>query len=400
MADTAYRAADYSTDPANNTTAAPLGAPEGMAPSGVNDAIREMAARLAFNHGDRDIYDATDTGSANTYVCQITGTNVGLNAGMTVKFKAANANSGASTLQVNSLTAKAIVKGGNVALATGDILANQIVECVYDATLDKWVMTSPTGAAASANATSLLTGVTATATEINILASSGISQAELQALDRSLKCTFWDDFLGDLLADEWTALAGSDGQCVAPAINPGVAGGMCRMTTGDAGTDMATDGVSLVLGRNWRANVTGGLIFEARVTFDAMTNLEFFIGLTDSIALEMPFTNNATAVADDAVGFFFDTADDTTTDCVGVKATVVATAAQDVETPSGGTFGVYRVEVATNGNATFYINGSQVGTITNAVTPTVLLTPVICARSLTTASRVVDIDYVYVQQTR
>ena len=167
MADTAYRAADYATDPANNTTAAPLGAPEGMAPSSVNDAIREMAARLAFNHGDRDIYDATDSGSANTYVCQITGTNVGLNAGMTVKFKAANASTGASTLQVNSLTAKALRKGANVALVTGDILANQIVEAVYDATLDVWLMTSPTGAAASANATNLLNGLTATAAELN-----------------------------------------------------------------------------------------------------------------------------------------------------------------------------------------------------------------------------------------
>lgn len=167
MADTAYRAGDYSTDPANNNSTAPLGAPEGMAPSGVNDAMRELAARLAFNHGDRDIYDATDTGSANSYICQITGANVGLNAGMTVKFKAANANSGASTLQVNSLTAKAIVKGGNVALATGDILANQVVECVYDATLDKWVMTSPTGASASAVVTGLATGLTATAAELN-----------------------------------------------------------------------------------------------------------------------------------------------------------------------------------------------------------------------------------------
>lgn len=169
MADTAYRAGDYSTDPANNNSTSPNGAPEGMAPSGVNDAMRELAARLAFNHGDRDIYDATDTGSANTYVCQITGANVALNAGMTVKFKAANANSGASTLQVNSLTAKAIVKGGNVALATGDILANQVVECVYDATLDKWVMTSPTGASASAVVTGLATGLTATATELNQL---------------------------------------------------------------------------------------------------------------------------------------------------------------------------------------------------------------------------------------
>lgn len=163
MADTAYRAGDYSTDPANNNSTAPNGAPEGMAPSGVNDAMRELAARLAFNHGDRDIYDATDTGSANSYICQITGANVGLNAGMTVKFKAANANSGASTLQVNSLTAKAIRKANDAALVSGDILANQIVECVYDATLDHWLMTSPTG-----NSTNnALSGLTASATELN-----------------------------------------------------------------------------------------------------------------------------------------------------------------------------------------------------------------------------------------
>lgn len=166
MADTAYRAADYATDPANNTTAAPLGAPEGMAPSGVNDAIRELAARLAFNHGDRDIYDATDTGSANTYVCQITGTNVGLNAGTTVKFKAANANTTASTLQVNSLTAKALRKSGDIALVSGDIVANQIVEAVYDATLDHWLMTSPTANSVSATIAGLAS-VTATAAELN-----------------------------------------------------------------------------------------------------------------------------------------------------------------------------------------------------------------------------------------
>lgn len=399
MADTAYRAGDYSTDPANNNSTAPNGAPEGMAPSGVNDAMRELAARLAFNHGDRDIYDATDTGSANTYVCQITGANVALNAGMTVKFKAANANSGASTLQVNSLTAKPLRKGGNAALVSGDIVANQIVVALYDVTLDVWTMLSPTAASVGSVLASLAGSLTATATELNALAGAGLSQAELQATDPSKKCTFYDDFLGDLIADEWTALAGTDPQCVAPAVNAGAVGGMCRMTTGDAGSDMATDGVSLVLGRNWQAS-KGGLVFEARVTFDAMTNLEFFIGLTDSIALEMPFTSNAAAVADDAVGFFFDTADDTTTDCVGVKATVVATAAQDVETPVGGTFAVYRIEVASNGNATFYVNGSQVGTVTNAVTAATLLTPCIAARSLTTASRIVDIDYVYVQQTR
>ena len=36
----------WSTTPANNNDTAPNGAPEGMAPSGVNDTIREIMARV------------------------------------------------------------------------------------------------------------------------------------------------------------------------------------------------------------------------------------------------------------------------------------------------------------------------------------------------------------------
>lgn len=163
MADTAKRAADYFTDAALNNGTPNDGAPEGQLPSTVNDIIREMMARLAFNHGDRDIYQASATGSSGNFVVAITGANVGLNAGMTVKFKANHTPASTATLQVNSLTAKAIRKAADAALVSGDIVQNQIVECVYDATLDHWLMTSPT-----ANATNAaLSGLTATATELN-----------------------------------------------------------------------------------------------------------------------------------------------------------------------------------------------------------------------------------------
>jgi hypothetical protein len=59
-------------------------------------------------------------------------------AGLEVTFKVVTANTGAATLQVNSLTATALTKvtaaGVNVALATGDIIAGQIVKAVYDGT--------------------------------------------------------------------------------------------------------------------------------------------------------------------------------------------------------------------------------------------------------------------------
>lgn len=54
--------------------------------------------------------------------------------GMRFTFKAGTANTGACSLNVNGLGAKTIKKNYNSDLATGDILANQIIEVVYDGT--------------------------------------------------------------------------------------------------------------------------------------------------------------------------------------------------------------------------------------------------------------------------
>lgn len=93
---------------------------------------------------------AADTGSANTYAISLSPT-PSLVAGSRVIFKAANANSGASTLNVNSGGAVAIKKNGSSALAAGDIVANQIVSLIYDGT--NWQMVAgavgPAGVAGS-----------------------------------------------------------------------------------------------------------------------------------------------------------------------------------------------------------------------------------------------------------
>ena len=53
---------------------------------------------------------------------------------MTIRFKANTANTGAATLNVNSLGAKTIKKNVSQDLETGDISANQIITVVYDGT--------------------------------------------------------------------------------------------------------------------------------------------------------------------------------------------------------------------------------------------------------------------------
>ena len=77
---------------------------------------------------------AADAGSTDTYVITLSPAPSAYTAGMTVKFKANTINTGAATLNVNSLGAKAITKNGTTVLEDGDILANQVVTLIYDGT--------------------------------------------------------------------------------------------------------------------------------------------------------------------------------------------------------------------------------------------------------------------------
>lgn len=75
-----------------------------------------------------------DTGTANTYAIAPSPAITAYAVGQTFSFKATNANTTASTLNVNSLGTKNIFKRGSLALVANDIIAGQIVEVEYDGT--------------------------------------------------------------------------------------------------------------------------------------------------------------------------------------------------------------------------------------------------------------------------
>lgn len=234
---------------------------------------------------------------------------------------------------------------------------------------------------------------------------------ELNRLDKSRIVHLFDDFLGDLIADEWGALKGSDAEATAPAMLSSTAGtsinGVVRIIGGDdAAATMAVNGAQLVSNYNWRAN-NGGLSMEVRVKLASITNLAFFVGFTDSLSLEMPINSASSAdtittTATDAVGFMFDTA--MSTDnwwLVGVANNVDATAQNAGVAPTGNTNYILRVDITAAGVATFYIDGVQVGTaMTGAITPTVSLTPTVAVFSRTTATKTIDVDYVQCEMLR
>src|SRR6267378_3479898 len=76
----------------------------------------------------------TDTGSANTYSCTVSSPQtVSLAAGLQIQFLPTNANTGASTFQINALTVKNIFLNG-AALVGGEIKAAVPLVLLYDGT--------------------------------------------------------------------------------------------------------------------------------------------------------------------------------------------------------------------------------------------------------------------------
>lgn len=216
-----------------------------------------------------------------------------------------------------------------------------------------------------------------------------------------------DDFLGEEIdAYKWQSMIGTDAECRQAVVYADQAGGVVRITTGDdAGATMAINGTQMQSRLNWKAE-QGGLVWEGRIALDVITSVCVFIGFTDQVsALEMPFTLSGTTLtsnATDAVGVLFDT--DATTDnwwFVGVAAGVDVTQQNSGYAPVASTFEVWRIEITATGIASFYRNNILVGTpISLAVTPTVLLTPVVAAFSRTNASRNIDIDELFVYAQR
>lgn len=77
----------------------------------------------------------TDVGTANAYAITVSAPQtVAQSAGLPIQFLATNANTGASTLQVNALAVKNIVRIDGSALVAGDIPAAGLVTVIYDGT--------------------------------------------------------------------------------------------------------------------------------------------------------------------------------------------------------------------------------------------------------------------------
>lgn len=217
-----------------------------------------------------------------------------------------------------------------------------------------------------------------------------------------------DDFLGDVIADQWNVVEGTDSATSDAAILSGGIGGVLRLTTGDAGTGLAADQIQLTRTLQWQAS-NGGLSIQARFKLSAITTCWVFFGFTDqSTTLEGPVISagsgdTITTNASDAVGFMFDTRmTNDTWWLTGVANDVDATAQNTAIAPVADTYATFRIEISSAGAATFFYNGNPIGTtMTGAVTAATDLTPFISvSKTSVAASMTLDLDYMVISMNR
>jgi len=176
----------------------------------------------------------------------------------------------------------------------------------------------------------------------------------------------------------WNTAKGSDGATLLPYIDATAERGLLTFDVKNTVTKtMAVNGVQMVGPLVYRSQ--RGLVIEADVTHNDVTDAALFFGFTDqNSALEMPMEHNGSSVianATDAVGWLFDT--NFSTDnwrCVACANGVVRNF-DSGRLHVNSVYQILRIEIDYRGNADFFLNGVFAGHITTAVTPTIPLAP-------------------------
>lgn len=102
----------------------------------VGASADSWGGKLNQNFDDLDAITGaiTTTGSSNAYVLTTGLSLAAYVSGQAFKIKTNFANTGAATINVDTLGAKSIVKNGSTALASGDLASGQVYEIAYDGT--------------------------------------------------------------------------------------------------------------------------------------------------------------------------------------------------------------------------------------------------------------------------
>lgn len=257
-------------------------------------------------------------------------------------------------------------------------------------------------------------GTAQTVTGVKTFSAAPVMSAHpINNAGRSAQFVLYEDFYGTWAigdagpADTWSTTAGAGtGNAAAVTVANGINGEVTIKSASDDGTHAQNNSMLTGIGLPFKAS-QGGLIMEARLKIDAITNVFMFVGFTDTISttVECPIFLNAADLdsdATDACGVIFDTDGTTAQFCHGgVKNGTDTTPAYSGGAPTAATYVVIRVEVDSTGAVRGYINGTAIGAaVANAVTTSVALTPCIVIGNRGAAQRVMTLDYIFAAQNR
>lgn len=186
------------------------------------DQVQDCALSTLSSVSGADTITATAPLSMTAYV-----------AGQEFSFVSAGANTGAVTLNINSIGAKDVTKRGTTALVAGDIASGEVVQVVYDGTRFQLVGRDSQPVAASETVAGIVELATDAEAQTGTDTTRAITPANLAAV------TATETRAGVVeLATTSEAVTGTD---TARAVTPaGVASVLSNLVSYDLGADIAT----------------------------------------------------------------------------------------------------------------------------------------------------------------
>lgn len=250
---------------------------------------------------------ALDTGLTNAYVVSVSSAVTAYSDGFSFFFKPLNNNSGASTLNVNTLGLKAIVRPDGTAVQLNDIVANQILKLTYNSSYNGFQLDTDISYANQAAASASAAAASAGSAAASAAATAGAIVAERSATatltNKSIDLgsntvTMTSAQLKAALTDETgsgAAVFATSPTLVTPALGAATADSLLVTTTGS--------GLGYGIG-------AGGTVTQATSKSTAVT-------LNKPSALIT--LNNASLAANSAVTFVFSSTSITATDALVIN---------------------------------------------------------------------------------
>lgn len=255
-------------------------------------------------------------------------------------------------------------------------------------------------------------------------ATGGEDKASIHIPGSSSTVALFDDFLGDLIPDEWAHVLGDTGYPAA-AITTGT-NGVLRMSGSETQAVAPTAAQALTQGlmKQWKVDSggpkNGRLRMTARLKVDTVTRTaeagraHVFVGFSDSGGAEMPAYDTGAGIisnAADLCGFLLSPGGDTGWSLVSAKSTAGDSGDQLVVAgstyaPTSNVYTELEMEIRsgssdTGATAHFWIDGTPVGSISSPVGSAIAMTPWIGMFGQDTGwANNLDIDYVAISAPR